>query len=186
MAKIAEQHPECRLTVFFQDECRFGQQGTLNRMWARQGSRPTAVRQTEYSYLWVVGAVSPQTGQAEAILSPVLNTSIINQFLDQFSRSLAPDEHAVMIWDGAGFHRSGELQLPKNVTLLQLPPYSPELNPIENLWHYFRSHNWSNRVYNDYDHLFQVAEKTWREHCLKTELIKSVCAAPYVESAINS
>lgn len=102
-------------------------------MWARRGSRPTAVRQTEYSYLWVVGAVSPQSGQAEAILSPVLNTSIINQFLEQFSRSLSADEHAVMIWDGAGFHRGGQLQVPDNVSVIQLPPYSPELAPHRTL-----------------------------------------------------
>lgn len=155
-------------------------------MWAKRGSRPKAVRQTEYSYLWVVGAVSPQTGQAEAILSPELNTSIINQFLEQFSRSVPADEHAVMIWDGAGFHRGGKLQVPDNVSVIFLPPYSPELNPIENLWHYFRSHNWSNRVYADYDHLFEVAESTWLQHCLDTDLIKSVCAAPYIESALNS
>lgn len=167
--------------MFFEDECRFGQQGTLTRVWARRGSRPTAVRQTEYDSVWLIGAVSPQTGQAEAILSPVLNTSIINQFLDQFSRSLAPDIHAVLIWDGAGFHRAGHLKVPANVTLIRLPSYSPELNPIENLWHFLRSHFWSNRTYRDYDELFDVAEQTWIAHCLHHDLIQSVCAAPYLE-----
>lgn len=88
MIRLQDQHPDRQIVVFFQDECRFGQQGTLTRGWAKRGSRPTAVRQTEYEYLWVIGAASPQTGQAEAILSPVLNTAIINQFLDQFSRAL--------------------------------------------------------------------------------------------------
>lgn len=150
-------------------------------MWARRGSRPTAVRQTEYDSVWLIGAVSPQTGQAEAILSPVLNTSIINQFLDQFSRALDPDIHAVLIWDGAGFHRASDLQVPANITLISLPPYSPELNPIENLWHYLRSHFWSNRTYRDYDELFDVAEQTWNTHCLNPGFIQSVCAAPYLE-----
>lgn len=108
--------------VFFQDECRFGQQGTLTRVWARRGSRPTAVRQTEYDYLWVIAAASPQTGQAEAILSPCLNTSIINQFLQQFSRALPANVHAAMIWDGAGFHRAHDLKTPDNITLISLPP----------------------------------------------------------------
>ena len=166
--------------MFFQDECRFGQQGTLTRLWAQCGSRPTAVRQTEYEYLWVIGAASPQTGQAEAILSPVLNTAIINQFLSQFSASLAPEVQAVMIWDGAGFHRSRDLIVPDNVTLLPLPPYSPELNGIENLWHYLRSHCWSNRAFENYDALFETAENDWRKYCLDPELIKSVCAKPYL------
>ena len=130
----------------------------------------------------MIAAASPQTGQAEAILSPVLNTGIINQFLDQFSRSLAADVQAVMIWDGAGFHTSHDLQVPSNVTLIKLPPYSPELNGIENLWHYLRSHFWSNRTYKDYDDLFEVAESTWCKNCLNPELIKSVCAKPYTQT----
>jgi len=182
IAEIKARHPEKTIVVFFQDECRFGQQGTLTRKWGKRGSRPTAVRQTEYNYLWVIAAASPQTGQAEAILSPVLNTGIINQFLDQFSRSLAADVQAVMIWDGAGFHTSHDLQVPSNVTLIKLPPYSPELNGIENLWHYLRSHFWSNRTYKDYDDLFEVAESTWCKNCLNPELIKSVCAKPYTQT----
>ena len=67
LAKIQAEHPGQQVVAFFQDECRFGQQGTLIRVWAKRGSRPTAVRQTEY--LWVVGAASPQTGQAEAVLA---------------------------------------------------------------------------------------------------------------------
>lgn len=151
-------------------------------MWAKRGSRPTAVRQTEYEYLWVIGAASPQTGQAKAIVSPVLNTSIINQFLDQFSRSLAPHVHAAMIWEGAGFHRAADLKVPSNVTLIPLLPYSPELNGIESLWHYFRSHCWSNRTYAK---LFDVACTTWCQHALNPHLIKSVCAKSYITSAAN-
>ena len=85
-----------------------------------------------------------------------------------------------MIWDGAGFHRAHDLKVPANVTLIPLPPYSPELNGIENLWHYLRSHCWSNRAYRDYDNLFDVASTSWCKYCLDTELIKSVCAKSYI------
>ncbi len=169
--------------MFFQDEARFGQQGTNTRVWAPTGSRPRAVRQTQYDYLWVIGAVCPETGQAEGLLSPRLNTDMINIFLEQFSRTLADDEHAIMVWDGAGFHRSGRLQVPKNVTLIQLPPYSPELNPIENLWHFLKSHHWSNRVYENYEHLADAAENAWKKVCLDTATMKTVCNAPYAKSA---
>ena len=177
-------HPDKRVEVFFEDEARFGQQGTLTRIWARTASRPTAVRQTQYDYLWVLTAACPGSGQSIGLISPTLNAKVINLFLTQMSRELAPDAHAVLIWDGAGFHTAGEVQVPTNITLLKLPPYSPELNPIENLWHYLRSHHWSNRFYRDYDALFDAAAHAWRAVCLNDELIKTVCAAPYLQRAI--
>ena len=60
--------------------------------------------------------------------------------------------------------------------LFRSPPYSPELNGIENLWHYLRSHCWSNRVYANDDELFEVASATWCQNCLDPDRIKSVCA----------
>ncbi|MCE9603319.1 MAG: IS630 family transposase [Planctomycetia bacterium] len=183
---LSEAHPDKRLRVYFQDESRFGQQGTTTSVWARRGSRPTAIRQTEYQYLWVLGAVCAETGHAEGLLSPQLNTKIVNLFLEQFSRTLAADEHAAMIWDGAGFHVSRALQVPANVTLIQLPPYSPELNPVENLWHYLKSHFWSNRAYADYEELEQAAVDAWQKAVVNADLMKSVCAAPYANRATSN
>ena len=186
LTTIRGEHPDKRLLIFHQDEARFGQQGTLARVWAPTGSRPTAVKQTEYQYLWVVGAVCAETGQAEAILSPSLNTEVMNAFLQEFSQALARNVHAVLLWDGAGFHRSGKLQVPSNVSLVELPPYSPQLNPIENLWHYLRSHFWSNRWYEDYDALMDAAIDAWRRAALDPELVKSVCRATYLANGNTS
>lgn len=116
-------HPDQRVEVFFEDEARLGQQGTLTRMWARTGSRPTAVRQTQYDYLWVLTAACPGSGQSVGLISPTLNAKVINLFLEQMSHELKPDVHAVLIWDGAGFHTAGEVKVPENITLLKLPPY---------------------------------------------------------------
>lgn len=183
LAAIAAAHPGKQLRVYFEDEARFGQQGTLTSVWAPRGTRPTAVRQTEYGYLWVLGAVCPATGHAEGLLSPRLNTGVVNSFLAQFTQTLGPDEHAVLIWDGAGFHTSRALKVPPNVTLLKLPAYSPELNPVENLWHYLKSHFWSNRSYDDYTALEEAAVDAWRTAVLDAALMKTVCAAPYLERA---
>jgi transposase len=183
---IAQAHPTKRLRIYFQDESRFGQQGTTTNVWAKRGSRPTATRQTEYEYLWVLGAVCPETGHAEGLLSPQLNAKIVGEFLAQFARTVPTDEHAVMLWDGAGFHASKQLRLPDNVTVVTLPAYSPELNPIENLWHYLKSHCWSNRAYDDYDALEQAAVDAWCKVALDAELMKTVCAAPYLERATSS
>ena len=155
-------------------------------MWAERGSRPCAVRQTQYGYLYVIAAACPTTGQAEALLSPYLNTKIINVFLREFSATIAPNVQAVLVWDGAGYHTSHQLKVPANISLVQLPPYSPELNPIENLWHYLRSHYWSNRQHADYEALEVAAIHAWKKVGLVPDTIRSVCNALYLESAINS
>jgi transposase len=139
------------------------------------------LRQTKYEWLYVIGAVCPLTGQSIGLLSPYINAHIMNIYLQQFSRELAVDVHAVLIWDQAGYHKAKELKIPDNITIIPLPPYSPELNPMENLWHYFRSHYWANRAYSDYDDLCCAAIEAWQKAALDSEIIKSVCRTRYVE-----
>src|SRR5512147_1148396 len=178
---IAEAHPDQEIRTYHQDEARFGQKGTITRVWARKGSRPRAVRQTGFTSLYVLAAVCAATGAVSALIMPELNTVVINLFLEQFSRELPAGVHAVLIWDGAGFHTGAELVVPSNVSLIQLPPYSPELNPVENLWHYLRAHHWSNRRYQDYNELQEEAVRSLCAVCEDTETVKSVCNAPYLQ-----
>jgi transposase len=178
---IADQHPGQEIRTYHQDEARFGQKGTLTRVWARKGSRPRAVRQTGFTSLYVLAAVCAATGTVSALIMPELNTGVVNLFLEQFSRELPAGVHAVLIWDGAGFHTGAELVVPSNVSLIQLPPYSPELNPVENLWHYLRAHHWSNRRYQDYNELQEEAARSLCAVCEDTETVKSVCNAPYLQ-----
>lgn len=182
LAEIQAKYPDRRVEVYFEDEARFGQQGTLTRVWARTGSRPRAVRQTQYGYVYVLAVACAETGHAEGLIAPFLDTSIVNVFLKQFAATLPPDVQAVVVWDGAGYHRSGELDCPPNLTLVDLPPYSPELNPIENLWHYLRSHYWSNREYESVEALFAAAEAAWKAACLDEATIRTVCHTPYAQT----
>lgn len=170
-----------RVRTFFMDEARLGQQGTLTRVWARTGSRPTAVRQTKYEWVYLYAAVEPATGESVALLAPNADTGTMNVFLRMLSAELKAGEHAVLILDGAGWHKSKTLRVPANVTCLLLPPYSPELNPTENLWHHLRSHHLSNRAYRDYDHLLEAGGEAYRQ--LTPDVIKSVCRCPYLERA---
>lgn len=78
-------------------------------------------------------AVCPGTGAAVGLVLPYADTEAANALLEELSRRLAPDVHAVLIWDGAGYHTSGALRVPPNISLLPRPPYAPELNPVENL-----------------------------------------------------
>jgi transposase len=176
LAQLKAAHPDKRQLIYYQDEARFGQHGTITRVWARVGTRPPAIRQTQYDYLYIFSAVCPQTGDACGLISPHVNSDVMNAFLQQFSRELPADTHAVMVLDRAGWHVSGVLRVPENITLLHLPPKSPELNPVENLWHYLRSHYWSNRLYKNWDELKAAATAAWRRVCLVPHLVKSVCA----------
>jgi transposase len=156
----------------------------LTRQWAITGTRPTAWRQTQYDYLYVLGAVCPQTGQSVGLLAPYLNTDSVNAFFREFEKETDPDVHVVMIWDQAGFHTSKSVKAPANVTIIALPPYSPQLNPIERLWLYKRKHYWSNHIYDNYDHLLKAATESWHKVCLDADKIKSICRAGYIESAL--
>ena len=120
IATLAAQYPDKKLRIYFQDEARFGQPGTLTNVWAKRGTRPRVVRQTAYQYAWVFAAVCSETGRSEGLIS----------------------------W--RWIPSRGKRQMPANISSIPLPAYSPELNPIENLWHYLKSHHWSNRT--DADH----------------------------------
>jgi len=115
------------------------------------------------------------------LLSPIINSEIVNVFLEQFMAEVSQDVHIVLLWDRAGFHMSKKLKIPENVTIVPLPPYSPELNPVENLWHYLRSHYWANRTYVDYDALRLAAVDAWQRAALDKEIVKSVCFSEYAQ-----
>jgi transposase len=161
------------------DEARFGQQGTITDIWAKKGSRPTSVRQTKYEWCYLYAAVEPATGASAALIAPNVDTGTMNQFLKILDVERKPDEHIVLIMDGAGWHKSKAIELPAGITVLLLPSYSPELNPVENLWHYLRSHYLSNRAYQNYDELFDAGTDAYRK--LTPAMIKTVCACPYLE-----
>ena len=178
---IAADHPGQEVRVYFQDEARFGTQGTITRVWARRGSRPRAVRQNGRQWLYVLMAVCAATGMASALIMPELNTAVVNLFLEQLARDLPAGVHAVLIWDGAGFHSGKGLVVPVNVSLIRLPPYSPELNPVENLWHYLRSHHWSNREYEGYKGLQEEAIRSVRAVCQDAGRLMTICNADYIK-----
>jgi transposase len=101
------------------------------------------------------------TGASSAMLAPTVNTAYMNEHLRFISREAGPDKRVVLVLDQAGWHVAKALQVPDNITLLPLPPYSPELNPVERVWAHLRSHYLSNRIYLDYDDLFTTTADAW-------------------------
>lgn len=173
-------HPGKKVSVWFQDEARFGQQGTLSTVWAETGSRPTRVRQTEYAWVYLFAAVDPLSGRDSALLSPNADTRYMNEHLRFIAQAAAADEHIVLVLDGAGWHTSKALQVPPNLTLLPLPPYSPELNPAERPWRTLRQDDLSNRVYADYDQLFDAVKAAWLK--LTPERLMAIMATDWLRA----
>ena len=151
------------IEVWFQDEARVGQKGTLTRLWARVGSRPRAPRDSRYDWAYIFGAVCPERAVGVGLVMPHADSEAMNLHLREISRAIAPQAHAVLVLDGAGWHVSGALKPPDNVTLLCLPPYAPELNPVENVWEYLRQNKLAIRVYDNYDAIVEACCTAWSD-----------------------
>src|SRR6056297_4272343 len=133
---------------------RVGQQGTLTRIWTPRGRRPRAPRDTcdtRDTWACTFGAVCPKRGTTAALVMPNTDTQAMNAHLAEISRIVAEDAHALLGLDGAGWHGSEALDVPDNITLLPLPPYAPDLNPIENVRAYLRANRLAISVFKTYD-----------------------------------
>jgi transposase len=104
----------------------------------------------------------------------------MNLHLREISSQVAPAAHAVVVLDGAGWHQTGgRLRIPDNISLLHLPPYSPELNPQENVWQYLRQNELSNRVYESYDAIVEACCSAWNSLIRQPERIRSIGTRDY-------
>ncbi len=102
----------------------------------------------------------------------------MSEFLQRFSQTLDGDEHAVMVVDGAGWHTSNDLAVPPNVTMLRLPPYSPELNPVERVWLYLRERHLSHRVHEGYTEILDAVCHAWRQ--LTPDRLRALTGYPWL------
>jgi hypothetical protein len=129
------------LDIWFADEARIGQKNKLTRRWARRGTRPSAPQDQRYASTYIFGAVCPQDAKGAALVLPFCNSSAMTLHLAEISAMVSLGKHAVLLLDQAGWHLSGEVAVPANITLLPLPPKCPELNVMENVWEFMRD-NW--------------------------------------------
>jgi transposase len=146
------------------DEHRYGLISTIRRCWTLKGIRPCAPYQTKYQWGYVYGGLEVMQGRSEFLYTPTVNLHLSGEFLRQISNNEPEAEH-VVVWDGAGFHQKKQLEgLPKNIHLIALPPYSPELNPIEQLWDQVAV-AYANRVYETLEeieeHITEALRPFW-------------------------
>lgn len=150
------------IEIWFQDEARIGQKNKITRRWAKRGSRPSAPHDQRTRSAYIFGAICPKHGKAAALVMPWCDTHAMNQHLIEISRNVADDAHAILIMDQAGWHMSNNLAVPENITLLPLPPKSPELNPVENIWQFMRENWLSNRVFKSYEDIVDHCCHAWQ------------------------
>jgi DDE superfamily endonuclease len=121
------------------------------------------VRDNRHDSVHLFGAICPARRTGAAIIMPAVNTEAMNEHLSEISTQVAEGAHALLVLDGAGWHQRGEdLQLPDNVTLLPLPPYAPELNPMEDVWHYLRENKLCATVWDTYEAIVEACTKAWQ------------------------
>lgn len=162
------------LEIWFQDEARVGQKGTLAYVWGRQGTRPRAVQDTRYISAYLYGAICPERGVGAGLVMPKANAAGLNEHLAEIEKAVTPGAHAVLILDGAGWHTSGDLTIPDNISLLKLPAYAPELNPVENVWQYLRRNKLAHRLYDTYEAIVDACCDAWNFLIAAPERIKSI------------
>jgi len=128
--------------------------------------------------VYLYGAVNPISGESCALVLPWADTAMMQLHLDALSEQVGPDRHIVLVLDNAGWHTTRGLRIPENITFLPLPACTPELNVVERLWHWIKDHEFSNRVYPDYDDLADTVCVMWQG--LLSERIQSVCRCSWL------
>ena len=128
---------------------------------ARKGSRPRAAHDQRTQSTFLFGAVCPERGTGSGLVLPVCNAEAMQFHLDDIAAKVAPRAHAILIFDQAGWHGAKSLKTPPNVSLMPLPPRSPELNPQENIWQFMRANWLSNRVFKSYDDIVDHCCYAW-------------------------
>lgn len=166
--------PGLPVEIWFQDEMRVGQKNGLVYQWAKKGTRPRQPKDQRYANAYVFGAICPARDLGTALVLPRADAGAMQHHLDEISRCVATGAHAVLTLDKAGWHTTRKLQVPSNISLVHLPPASPELNPTENIWQYLRQTYLSNRVFRDYDHVIEASSSAWNKLVAQPGRIASI------------
>jgi putative transposase len=162
LAKIRSTLAEgVEIEIWWQDEARIGQKNKLTRRWARRGTRPRAPHDQRTKWAYLFGAICPAKGKGAGLIMPYCDTEAMAAHLAEISAAVDDGAHAVIMVDQAGWHMSPKLPIPENITLLPLPPRSPELNPVENIWQFLRDNWLSNRIFDSYDDIVALCCQAW-------------------------
>jgi len=161
----------------FQDEAGFGRINKPKYCWCYPDLRPTVPCHHIREYRYAYGAVEPLTGDYFFLIMPRCNTDCMLVFLQELS-SAYPDDRILLVCDGASWHKSNMLQVPKNIRLLFLPPATPEMNPIEQIWKEIRKRGFRNEIFKTLNHVIDRLCAVIRS--LSVDTIKSITARQWI------
>jgi transposase len=166
----------------FQDEARFGRISENRRRWCPKPTRPVCPSLVSQENTYAYGVVNILDGQFESLVLPHCDTDCMQIFLDEIS-GRHPSDKIAMVLDCAGWHKSKSLDLPDNILLIHLPPYAPELNPVEHIWDEVREKGFHNRVFSSLDVLEDHLLSELRRLENNPGITKSICSWPWIINA---
>ena len=166
----------------FQDEAGFGRINKPKYCWCRKGQRPSVPCHHIREYRYVFGAVEPLTGESYFLIMPYCNTCCMNIFLDGLSKQY-PNDIILLCCDGAAWHKSNSLCVPHNIRSFFIPPYTPEMNPIEQIWKEFRKVGFRNEIFASLD---KVVSRLCDTICsISSHTIQHITARSWIVSCFN-
>ena len=181
------------------DEARIGQKGRVTHVWYQKGVRPRGLHQQGFARAperpaarggasaHLFGAVCPERDAGVALAMPEISTAAMGLFLAELSRALPAGTHAALVLDGAGWHVSPDLKVPTNLTLIRLPPYSPELNPVERVWEHLRDRWLSHRLLaGGYEAVRDAACVAWNALLAEPGRLRSLTSFPWLPMSVTT
>lgn len=163
----------------FQDEARFGRISDTRRCWAPKGVRPKVPCQIVREYVYAYSAASPHDGELFSLILSETNAASMSIFLESVAEKYNQD-HIMMIMDAASWHRAQNLKVPKNMTLIFLPPYSPQLNPVEHLWDEIREKHFANKVFKSLDAVADTLEVALKNLYIDKRAVSSITGFDWI------
>ena len=170
------------MRLMFQDEAGFGRIHKPKYCWCKKDIRPSVPCHHIREYRYVYGAVEPLTGDSFFLIMPYCNTVCMNIFLEALSKQF-PDDLILLCCDGAAWHKAGSLHVPENVRLFFIPPYTPEMNPIEQIWKEIRKLGFCNEVFASLDKVVDRLCDTISS--LTASTIHSITDRSWISSCFN-
>jgi putative transposase len=168
--------------LMFQDEAGFGRINKPKYCWCYPGFRPTVPCHHIREYRYAYGAAEPMSGESFFLVLPHADTVCMNIFLCELSKQFQNDR-IVLVCDGAGWHTTKKLEIPENIRLVFLPPATPEMNPIEQIWKEIRKIGFRNEIFSS---LNAVVDRLCEVICsLSAATVTSIMARKWIIDVFN-
>lgn len=179
---ILNKYKFATVNLYFQDESRFGMITKQKRVLTAMGIKPIGIYKHSYLYKWLWGSFSPITGESFCMITDSVSKDFFIKYLQDFSE-MNPNELKIIVIDNASFHSTKDIELPKNIVLLPIPAYCPELNPAEKMWQWMKD-KIAMKIYKNLDELENKLEQLIQQ--AENSIIKSVTGYDFYLKTFSS